>query len=530
MRGVLCTLSYIANKAKYKCVDPQSGRYYTVGDAGAEMVNLKRGSIIFNHVQTKNLLKNGHITSRGKSYASGNAFAQGNAHVTIYPTGSSKDQWDGTGYSGPNDSTYSLNDALSNINNASKNAKDAADEFEETLDWIEIRLEEINEQLDLMNAKIENAGTYAEKNNIIDQMIGVNKNKMNNLTAGIKKYSDYAAKLLADVPAKYRDAAQNGAISISEFAGEADEKTVEAINNYREWAQKVADLNQQLEETKTEIRDLAIQKFDNIHEFGDAKNAVEDSQTEKLQNAVDFDEERGMIADASHYAAMMENSFRKIEYWTPILNDMQKQLDEGVKSGQIKRNSKEWFEQVDKLYEVQAAIDEATIELEEFQNAINDIYWDSFDELIDQYDYISDETQGLIDLMSSEDLFTKPDFEEGWSEDDVKWTKEGIATLGLHAQEMERAEAKAKDYARAIDDLTAEYEAGHYSESEYNEKLNELTQGQYEAIEAAKEEKEAIVELQEARIDEVKKGIEKQIDAFEELISKRKEELNAEKD
>lgn len=526
MRGVLYILSYIANKAKYKCVDPYSGRYYTVGDNGAEMVNLKRGSIIFNHVQTKNLLKNGHITSRGRSYASGSAFAEGNAHVTIYPTGSSKNQWEGTGYSGPDDPTYSLSDALSNI----KNAKDAADEFADTIDWVEIRLEEINEQLDLMSAKLENAASVSSKNSIIDQMIGVNENKMNNLTAGIKKYSDYAARLLADVPAKYRDAAQNGAISISEFAGEADEKTVEAINNYREWAQKVADLKQQLEETKTEIRDLAIQKYDNIQNAGDVLATIENSQTEKLQNAVDYDETRGLITDPRYYAAMMENSKYKVTELTKTRNDMQKQFDKMVRDGDLVRWTPRWFEELDKLYQIDAEIDEATIELEEFQNAINDIYWESFDQLIDQYDYISDETKGLIDLMSSDDLFTKPDNEKGWDADDVKWTKEGLATLGLHAQEMERAEAKAKDYAKAIDDLTAEYKAGHYSQSEYNEKLNELTQGQYEAIEAAQEEKEAIVELQEARIEEVKKGIEKQIDAYEELIDKRKEELDAEKD
>jgi hypothetical protein len=105
-----------------------------------------------------------------------------------------------------------------------------------------------------------------------------------------------------------------------------------------------------------------------------------------------------------------------------------------------------------------------------------------------------------------------------------------MASLGLHAQEMERAEERAKMYAIAIDDLTAEYEAGHYSESEYLEKLNELTQGQYEAIEKAQDEKEAIVELNEARVDAIKEGIELEIEAYEELIEKKKEELDTEKD
>ena len=35
------------------------------------MIDLPRGSIVFNHKQTESLLKNGYVTGRGKAYASG---------------------------------------------------------------------------------------------------------------------------------------------------------------------------------------------------------------------------------------------------------------------------------------------------------------------------------------------------------------------------------------------------------------------------------------------------------------------------
>lgn len=54
-------------------VDPRSGKYQTVGDHGAELVNLPSGAIVFNHKQTEGLLKNRRINSRGIAYASGNA-------------------------------------------------------------------------------------------------------------------------------------------------------------------------------------------------------------------------------------------------------------------------------------------------------------------------------------------------------------------------------------------------------------------------------------------------------------------------
>ena len=227
---------------------------------------------------------------------------------------------------------------------------------------------------------------------------------------------------------------------------------------------------------------------------------------------------------------MIENSGKKIEYWTPLLKDMQKQFDDAVKDGTIERGSVEWYEQLAKLYEVQAEIDAATIELEEFQNAINDIYWDNFDQLINRLDYLKDETQSLIDLMGHGDMVTTPETEDGWAADQVKWTKEGLASLGLYAQQMEIAEYQSKQYAEAIEDLTKDYEKNLYSENEYYEKLNELTSAQYDSIEAYYDAQDAIKDLQSARVDAIKKGIEKEIDAYEKLINKKKEALDSEKD
>ena len=489
---------------------------------------MRRGDIIFNHKQTADLLSKGYVTGRAKAYASGTAYASGGGAFTQYQFNGDGSYSSSTGYNGS--ASKKLAQTSSNLTKTANNVKDATDEFEEVLDWVEVRLEEINEQLGLMEAKLENAAGRAEKNNIVDNLIGINETKISNLIAGIEEYSEYAAKLLADVPSQYRDAAQDGAIAITEFLGEANEDTVEAIQKYRDWAQKVADLKQELEGVNTEIRELALQKIDNIYDTGDLLTTVEDSQTEKLQNAVEFDEERGLITSPEYYAAMMENSQRKMMYWTDTYTQMQKAFDEAVSSGKVIRGSDAWYEYLDKLYQVQSEIDQANIELEEFQNKINDIYWDNFDELINKFDYLSEQAQSLAEVMEYSDVVTKPDDENGWDADDVDWTRTGMAALGLHAQELERAEGKVQFYAEAIKDLDEEYRKGHYSESEYNEKLNELIQSQYDAIKTAQDEKDAIVDLNKKRVDAIKDGIEKQIDAYEELIDKKKEELDAEKD
>ena len=49
----------------------RNGRFFTVGENGAEMFPIKKGDIVFNHQQSEELLKNGHISGRGKAYADG---------------------------------------------------------------------------------------------------------------------------------------------------------------------------------------------------------------------------------------------------------------------------------------------------------------------------------------------------------------------------------------------------------------------------------------------------------------------------
>ena len=58
-------------------VDPATNSWATVGDHGAEFVDLPPHAIVFDHEQTEKLLHGGKINSRGKAMASGNAAAIG---------------------------------------------------------------------------------------------------------------------------------------------------------------------------------------------------------------------------------------------------------------------------------------------------------------------------------------------------------------------------------------------------------------------------------------------------------------------
>lgn len=64
-------------------VHSSDGTFETVGDNGAEFIDIRPDDIIFNHLQTKQLLDKGNIVGRGKAYADGSALVNGNGNTSV---------------------------------------------------------------------------------------------------------------------------------------------------------------------------------------------------------------------------------------------------------------------------------------------------------------------------------------------------------------------------------------------------------------------------------------------------------------
>lgn len=503
-------------------VDPHSGKYYTVGDNGAELVNLPKDAIVFNHKQTKEIFNNGHISSRGKMI--GGALAEGNAHYglfagytdynEVFKNGSNEwvHAWD--------DTMRDLSDAADSLSSASDGMSDAADDFKEVFDWFEVLLEEIENNINLMTAQLENAIGAEAKKNIYYQILDTEYFKVKELNDGIKLYSDYANKLLAKVPDQYKEMAKNGAVAITDFLGEANQEVVDSINNYREWAKKVTDLNQQLEETKKTIADTHVEIQNMLKDEYDNRISLITSVNDRIQDTIDLLDEEGKRSSAVMYEEMIKNSTKQLSELQSKRAEMQRALDEAVRSGDVARESSQWYEMVNAINDVDSEINDCRISLEGFQNSINQLHWDNFEKFIDAIDNVGNEISNLGDLIDEEDVV-----------DEVgNWTDKGITALGLYAQEMERAKYRAEQYGKEIEYLNQEYAAGKYSVDEYNEKLQELKDGQWDSIKSYEAAKKSIIDLNKTRVEAIKDGIQKEIDAYSELIDKKKEELSLQKD
>ena len=496
----------------------RNGRWTTIGNKGAEFTQIKKGDIIFNHKQTEELLSKGYVTGRGKLH--GGAFASGTAYSGLWTPVSpntSQSNKPGRDFATTGDSLAKSANALSS---ASKSLSSSSDQFREVFDWIEIRLEEIDDDIGFKDAQLSNQVGYKNQNKTVSEIIALNQKLYDNLIAGANQYYSYAETLLSKVPAKYREAAQDGTIAIETFIGTTSEKNLEAIKEYRDWVQKGDDAAQQAVETLTEISNLAKQAVDNIASDYDNKASLRENKTDQLDAYNALLETMYGFESEKIYHQLIDVNKQNISALQEQKNLMQKELDAQVVAGNIKKYSQDWYDIVNDIAEIDTEIIELNTDVADFQDSINELHWDKFDALIGRLEAVANEAENLIDILSNKDMVD----EMG------NWTTEGITTLGLYAQQMEVAEVQAKKYQEEIAYLNENWKALGYTEEEYIEKLEDLKDGQYDAIKAYHDSKDAIVDLNKERIDAVKNGIEKEIEAYEKLIDKKKEELDAEKD
>lgn len=506
----------------------RNGKWKTIGDDGAEMINLKRGDIIFNHLQTEQLLKNGHITSRGRMVG-GMSFAEGNAHYglfdgytgldEIFKNGSNNwvDAWSGA--------ASSISDAAGDISDASDSVEEATDDAKQTIDFIEYRLEEIENIISNATNRLENflddTSQTGEKNSIYEDLVNAEKQKASTYFSAAATYNKKAAQLLSEVPAEYQEMAKNGAIAIKDFIGESEGEIADAIEEYRTWSTKADDAENNYLASIAEISAKRLEQLKDIADDFENIAGLTEQHSNLIQAEMDLLEESGKRLSENFYKELMKDSQKQISDLNNKRASLQDILDQSVKSGDVKVGSDDWYEMVNTIYDVDDAILECKKDIEGFQNSINDLYWDNLDKLIDKIDNVDSELSHLYNLVSDEEKVV---------DEFGNWTKDGVTALGLLAQQLEVANFKVEQYGEAIARLEKDYAAGLYSTDEYNEKLAELKENQWDAIEAQESAKKSLIDLNKTRIQAVKDGMQKEIDAYSKLIDRKKEELNLQKE
>lgn len=260
------------------CVNPHTGKWYTVGDNGAEFVNIPQGAIVFNHVQTEELLSNGFTASRAIALASGTspdisgtAFVSGNAMVT---GGISVKQAQKSVVSGGNTAKATNADtkATQSHTKATEKLTEATKKSMKTFDWVATKLETWEKKVKKISDQITDYITSALKTSLLKKQMKTMNYEMKANTKGelaymkkansvAEKYTYYnsdGGEINVSIPKKYQKLVQSGAYRIEDMDTSTDEgkALAEAISEYQSWYDKAQDCKQAVIDLRNEQQKL----------------------------------------------------------------------------------------------------------------------------------------------------------------------------------------------------------------------------------------------------------------------------------
>ena len=270
---------------------------------------------------------------------------------------------------------------------------------------------------------------------------------------------------------------------------------------------QIDDIKQQIVDAEATLKDIDNLQFDNIKEAFDFDTTVLEHGIQMIQNKIDILEMKGQFANESYYNGMIQYTQKELD----TLIKERTQLQNILNNTLYKQGTSEWNDMYSTLMDIDEEIDSMTSNLTEFNNAIRDLNWDIFEYLEESINRITDETDYLIELLSKEDLYDK---------DNGNLTKYADAAIALHATAYDTYKQQAQDYYEEVQDLQRQLVNG--AGKDVLEQYNEMVDAHQDAILAAEDEKQAILDL-------IEDGYNAQLDALQKLIDKKKEQLQIEK-
>lgn len=262
-------------------VDIRTGKWETIGNNGAEFRDIPQGAIVFNHVQTEELLSNGFTASRAVALASGThpdisgtAFVSGNAMVTggISVKQAQKSVVSGGNTAKATSATNTDTKATQSHTKATEESTEATKKSMKTFDWVATRLETLEKKVKKISDQITDYITSALKTSLLKKQMKTMNYEMKANTKGelaymkkansvAEKYTYYnsdGGEINVSIPKKYQKLVQSGAYRIEDMDTSTDEgkALAEAISEYQSWYEKAQDCKQAVIDLRNEQQKL----------------------------------------------------------------------------------------------------------------------------------------------------------------------------------------------------------------------------------------------------------------------------------
>ena len=222
----------------------KNGRWYTVGDSGAEFVKYNKGDIVFNHEQSKQLLENGAITHgnrRANALMGGTAFRLSSSEGN---TSSSKSSSSSKSKGGKSSSKSGKKGSSSSSSSKKDNA----------IDWIERKLTYFaNKVKDIADTITDYVTSAVKKAKLTQERNAISKE----LTVNEKAYDAYMkAASGVKLSSKLKKKVRSGSYNIKKYGKDTQDK----ISKYKDYYDKAEKAKQKV----TELRNEQLKLFEEL--------------------------------------------------------------------------------------------------------------------------------------------------------------------------------------------------------------------------------------------------------------------------
>lgn len=459
----------------------RGGKFTTIGDNGAEFVNLKRGDIIFNHLQTRDLLSKGYVNSRAKvfmggAYTSGTALANGSGGGSFGVGGSgSKSGIAGVG--------SNLNYASNNLSRAASDTSKAAEKLSEAVsgytDWADVLFKRLESQYDLLMSQMERIAHLPHKQEKLYEAMSKNSELMSKTQQAIGTYQSHFNSVVSQggLNPLIVHQIQNGSMDISKY----DQDTQKIISEAQSWYDKLVDCNKQYDDLLNKQSELTKKALENIEDYIDMMTGIESS-------AVDYQEALRELAAAkgeSAYSDKMYGSLKEsIKNQQDVAGKLQSQvrlyqdeINKLMENGSMAKWSTEWYEAQAALNGFKEEAAEAETTLIELQDQLRELDLLKLQQAIDELDRTAKRLENNTDLTESKG--------------------EQISEKDLQAQ-LDNANAQIQANYNKRQELLrdqAKYDVGSEKYNEIAEEIGKLDDSIYDAMKNIEDLKNKIWEV-----------------------------------
>lgn len=305
----------------------------------------------------------------------------------------------------------------------------------------------------------------------------------------------------------------------SGYLKEGSDEWIEMTDAIREQEAAVLDSKVAIAQYNDELKQLHVEAFEMVRDAFDARGDFYSAQQDYIEGYIDQLDAMNVDVPEEVYRDLIDIEKKKQENLQANILDARQGLADLEAAGYTAADE-EWQNANNRIIEYEAQQQESITKTIEWNNAIRELDFTKFDRFIEKLQDLNSELDNVYKLTSRKYV----------ANEDGTWTEDGLTSLAAMYQQYELSKGQAKAYSEEIDRLTEAYARGEMSENTYNERVKELKEAQWDAIQTSEDLKYSIIDMCEARVDLIEDGIQKEIEAYQELIELKKEELQSERD